>query len=36
MLETLFWLGFVGVVAVGIYWLAMKWIKEPREGRTPR
>ena len=36
MFETIFLIGFGAVIALGVYWLAMKWHNEPREGRTPR
>ena len=36
MIEYLYWIGFGAVVALGIYWLAAKWIKEPREGMWSR
>jgi hypothetical protein len=33
MLETLYWVGFGAVIALGVFWLAAKWFKEPREGK---
>jgi len=33
MLEQLYLIGFGAVIALGIYWLAMKWVTEEREGR---
>ncbi len=36
MLEYVYWIGFAAVIALGVFWLAAKWNKEPREGKTPR
>ena len=36
MIETIYLIGFAAAIGLGVYWLAVKWIKEPREGRTPR
>lgn len=33
MLEQLYLIAFGAVIALGIYWLAMKWVKEDREGK---
>ncbi len=33
MFENIYWIIFWAVIALAVLWLAVRWIKEPREGK---
>ncbi len=36
MFANIYWVAFGIVLAIGVFWLAMNWIKSPRESRSKR